>query len=63
VVADWEHDPDVTTVTNAGISRNHWKYDGTNVVVEMSQAEKDSVDLLTTNATLVNSQLFIHRNF
>ena len=39
---DWEIDPDVSGVT--GVSRNYWKYDGTNVVVEMTQPEKDAVD-------------------
>lgn len=39
---DWEHDPDVSGVS--GVSRDYWKYDGTNVVVEMSQAEKDAIE-------------------
>ncbi len=40
--AEWEIDPDVTGV--AAVPRNHWKYDGSSVVAEMTQPEKDAVD-------------------
>ena len=40
--ADWEIDPDILSVT--AVPQRYWKYDGTNVVVEMPQAEKDAVD-------------------
>lgn len=36
---DWEHNPNIEGVS--GVSTNYWKYDGTTVVVEMDQAEKD----------------------
>lgn len=39
---DWEIDPDVSGVS--GVNRDHWKYDGSNVVAEMTQPEKDAVD-------------------
>jgi hypothetical protein len=38
----WEYDPDISTVGSVPI--RYWKYDGTNVVAEMSQVEKDIVD-------------------
>ena len=53
---DWEQDPNVTAVTTAGVSQNYWKYDGSNTVVEMTQAEKDNVDLLLSPVAVVNGQ-------
>lgn len=40
--ADWEIDPDISGV--ASVPQRYWKYDGTSVVAEMSQGEKDTVD-------------------
>lgn len=50
---DWEHNPDVSGVT--GVAQKYWKYDGTNIVVEMSQGEKDAVDAaLRESGAVVN---------
>ena len=58
--ADWEHNPDTSGV--AAVNQNHWKYDGTNVVAEMSQPEKDAVDAaLLESAATVNRES--HFNF
>ncbi len=46
---DWERNPDISGVIN--IPRRFWKYDGTNVVVEMSQTEKLFVDASLTVST------------
>ena len=52
--ADWEINPDISGVS--GVSTNYWKYDGTNVVVEMSQAEKDAVDASLAASAQVNAE-------
>jgi len=51
---DWEIDPDVSAVLAASVSQNYWKYDGSNVVVEMSSAEKDAVDIALIAASTIN---------
>ena len=56
--ADWEHNPDTSGVS--GVSRNYWKYDGTNVVAEMSQPEKDAVDAALAAAAAVTAEPFGH---
>lgn len=57
---DWEHNPDVSGVS--GVTQNYWKYDGSSVVVEMSQAEKDAVDAAILEAGAhINEQS--HWNF
>lgn len=52
--ANWEINPDVSGVS--GVSRNYWKYDGTNVVVEMSQGEKDAVEAALAAFALLNEE-------
>ena len=49
--ATWEINPDVSGVS--GVARIYWKYDGSNVVVEMSQGEKDAVDAALEAAAMV----------
>ena len=40
---EWAHDPDISTVGD--VPRTYWKWDdANNIVIEMSQAEKDIVD-------------------
>lgn len=46
--ADWERNPDVSGVSST--PRKYWKYDGSNVVAEMSQAEKDAVEIFIADA-------------
>jgi len=51
----WEIDPDISAVLAASVSQNYWKYDGTNVVVEMSVAEKEAVDLALIAENAINA--------
>lgn len=51
---DWEHNPDISGVS--GVSENYWKYDGSNVVVEMSTSEKDAVDSMLVDIETMNAE-------
>ncbi len=52
--SDWEADPDVSGVS--AVAQNYWKYNGTNIVIEMTQPEKDAVDVATSNEDIINTQ-------
>ena len=59
--ATWEINPDVSGVS--GVARIYWKYDGSNVVAEMSQGEKDAVDAALEAAAAISvSEAHLYTN-
>lgn len=52
--ADWEHNPDTSGVTN--VPEMYWKHDGTSVVVEMSQGEKDTLNAALREGAAVTNE-------